>query len=481
MSHSVTNFGGNLRFRAAEYLSPRSEDEVLQVLAAHAGRKIRAVGRLHSWSEVAVADEILIDLQHLDQVRIDRHDGGVWVTVGAGCQIKRLLSELDRKHGQTIPSLGLIAEQTIAGAISTGTHGSGKHSLSHDVVEVRLAAYDAATGRPAVRTIRDGPELRAARCALGCLGIILAVKLPCRPQYRIEEHVRGYATLDRVLAEESPYPLQQFFLIPWSWRFFAQHRRETPHRRSVLAGLYRLYWLLAIDLGLHLVVQFLARVLRSRVAVRFFYRRLLGWTVVRGWKVVDQSQAMLVMKHELFRHIEIELFVARPRLAAALDFVQEVLRWFDGEPTALSSATRQRLAGVGLLDALLLASGTYTHHYAICVRRVLPDDTLISMAGGDGEPYYAISLISYAGPADRAGFTRCASFLAESMAQLFAARPHWGKVCPLDARRIETLYPRLGEFRAICLALDPTGVFRNRWVSEVVFGQLACGDGLDPR
>ena len=257
----------------------------------------------------------------------------------------------------------------------------------------------------------------------------------------------------------------------WRWRFFAQHRRETPHRRSALAGLYRLYWLLTIDLALHLVVIFLVKLLRSRAVARFFYRRILGLAVVRGWKVVDDSQAMLVMRHELFCHIEIELFVARPRLAEALAFVREVLQSFDGDPSTLSHATRQRLAAIGLLDSLLHDAGTYTHHYAICVRRVLPDDTLISMAGGLAEPCYAISFISYAGASDRAGFFAFASFLAKSMAELFAARPHWGKVCPLGARRIEALYPQLREFREICLARDPKGVFRNRWISEVVFDE----------
>src|SRR5690349_9658239 len=114
MTKSFTNFGGNLRFSPAAQLTPRTENEVLRVLADHPGRKIRAVGRLHSWSELAVTDEILVDLRHLNQVRIEHEADGGWVTVGGGCQIKRLLVVLDRTH-LTIPTLGLIAEQTIAG------------------------------------------------------------------------------------------------------------------------------------------------------------------------------------------------------------------------------------------------------------------------------------------------------------------------------------------------------------------------------
>ena len=72
-----------------------------------------------------------------------------------------VLAELERQANVTLPSLGLITEQTIAGAISTGTHGSGKASMSHYIEEIRLATYDKRTGEPVVKTIADGDELRA--------------------------------------------------------------------------------------------------------------------------------------------------------------------------------------------------------------------------------------------------------------------------------------------------------------------------------
>ena len=80
---------------------------------------------------VTRSDDVLLDLQHLNDVKTAQRDGQVWATIGAGCQMKRVLSELERQAGATTPSIGLITEQAIAGAISTGTHGSGKHSLSH--------------------------------------------------------------------------------------------------------------------------------------------------------------------------------------------------------------------------------------------------------------------------------------------------------------------------------------------------------------
>jgi hypothetical protein len=100
----------------------------------------------------------------------------------------------------------------------------------------------------------------------------------------------------------------------------------------------------------------------------------------------------------------------------------------------------------------------------------LADDTLISMASGPSEDWYAISLISYEHPTKRAGFFRFAKFMAQSMAKLFAARPHWGKYCPLSGDELARLYPHLPEFREICQQHDPAGTFRNHWTEQTVFG-----------
>jgi L-gulonolactone oxidase len=283
----ITNFGGNVEFQPAVARVPQSEQEVLAILREHRGRQIRAIGRLHSWSQAIVGDDVLLDLRSLDSVGLESNATGQAVAwIGAGCQIKRVLAELERLGGHTLPSVGLISEQSIAGAISTATHGSGKHSLSHYVSAIRLATYDDKSGEPVLRTITAGPELQAARCSLGCLGIIVAVQVQVRPQYFVEEHLRAYQTLDEVLAAENEYPLQQFYLLPWRWTYLAQHRQEVAGPRSWHAPLYRAYWFSFIDLGLHLVLLLLVQLLRSPALIRAFYRWLVMLTVVRGWRVV---------------------------------------------------------------------------------------------------------------------------------------------------------------------------------------------------
>lgn len=474
-SRPVRNFGRNIEFHPQRVFAPKSEEELLAILAQSQGRRIRVVGRLHSWSEAPLADDVMLDLRNFNQVHVESRDGKNWVTVGAGCQIKRLLAELDRQNAGTLPSLGLITEQSIAGAISTATHGSGKHSMSHYMQEIRVAHYDPETGEPTIRTINDGNELRAARCALGALGIIVSVSFWARPQYNVEEHFSKYDSLNEVLAGEEEYPLQQFYLMPWTWKFFAQHRRETTAPRGGWTTLYRWYFYLSFDICLHLIILFLARILRSPRITKFFLRHIAPRTVIKNWTVIDKSQEMLVMEHELFRHIEIEVFVTRTKLTAALDFVTALLKHSDGDSKAIEADARHQLEELGLSTQLDDLCGKYTHHYPICVRRVLPDDTLISMTSGAKESSYALSFISYARPSQRQGFFAFAKLLGKSLAALFDARPHWGKVSLLTSQEIEHLYPRLPCFREVVRTFDPDGRFRSDWLNRTLFPEdIAC-------
>ena len=461
------NFGRNQVLKPSAFYTPADEQEILQILDRHRGQRIRAVGRLHSWSDAVLSDDVLLDLRQLNAVQLHSEGDQLVAEVGAGCQIKRLLKELNR-HDATLQSLGLITEQTIAGAISTGTHGSGRHSMSHYVEGVRLARYDASTGKVVIDELSAGEPLQAARCSLGSLGIILSVRIRCREQYNVKEHFTETRRLSHVLDAEASFPLQQFYLIPWRWSYFIQHRREDDQPRSRLARLYRIYWLGVMDYALHLQILLMERVLRSRRSIRFSFRHIVPAFLIRNWKVTDRSSSMLVMKHEAFRHIEIELFVPRDQLADALDFAQETIEVAGGRQSTLSADNQQRIEGIGMQEDLARLHDQYFHHYPICVRRVLPDDTLISMASGSGQDWYALSFISYAKPARRAGFHLFASFMARSMSRLFHARPHWGKVCPLEADELTSLYPRFDAFRTICNTLDPQGVFQNDWTTALL-------------
>jgi FAD/FMN-containing dehydrogenase len=466
----ITNFGGNVRFTPAHFYAPTTEAEVLAILDRHPRGKFRVCGALHSWNAGVVSADAVVDLRHFNSVEVKYGaNGEAWTVVGGGCRIKHLLRKLHADSRVTLPSLGLITEQTIAGAISTATHGSGRHSMSHYVDEVRLAAYDPDTGRARLVTISGGDELRAARCALGCMGIILSVRIRCVPRYDVVETIVPCDTLDEVLKYEAAYPLQQFYLLPHRWTYLAQRRHLSTKlhpRRSWPAILYRCWWLLGIDVGLHLILLFLAGVVKRPAWTRFFFRRVMPKLIVKNWTAVDRGERMLVMEHELFRHLEIELFVPTRHLHEAAHFVRFVVDWFDGSDPQYEEEIARSLRQHGFEEEFERLRGAYTHHYPITFRRVLPDDTLLSPSSGDHEPHYAISFISYAD--ERGPFFAFASFLGRSMAVLHRARPHWGKWLP-EAVDVDDLYPRLPEFRALCRGYDPHGVFRTPFIERLLF------------
>lgn len=469
------NFGRNIISCPQHFYTPRDEAEVLQILDRHAGQRIRTVGSWHSWSRVLESDQVLLDLRHLKQVRISAEQSADSAEIGGGCQIKYVLTELDRLANATLPSVGFISEQTIAGAISTSTHGSGAHSLSQYVLEVRVARYDQTTGQATIVTINAGDELLAARCSLGSLGVILSVTMQIRPLYQVEETFREYRTAEDVLAQQEQYPLQQFYLVPWRWTLFAQHRREVQGASSATLWLYQWYRFLLFDLSMHLVILTLVKLLRAHAAVRVVFRWVIPSCVVRNWSVTGPASQQLIMEHELFRCVETEVFVRGSQLPDALQFVKQTLVAADNARTDLPAKYLQQLAESGTEQTLQRLRGRYCHHYPICVRRVLPEQTLISMASeqglqttqADGD-WFAITLTNYHRREQRRPFDQLAEFLTGSMATLFAARPHWGKICQANASQITALYPGFERFRELVQQADPDAVFRNNWTAELL-------------
>jgi len=460
----IRNFGGNVEVRPQRYVSPGSEQDVLAVLASHP-QQLRVAGSRHSWSPLIQTEGVLLVLDRLTSVQVVHSAGSTVVRAQGGCPIWKVLEALN-DHGLTLPSVGLITAQTVAGAVSTGTHGSGRSSLSHFVREIRLACYEADGRTPRIVTLAGGPELRAARCSLGCLGVILEVTFATVPQYHVREQLLPVEGLEQALEQESAWPLQQFFLIPHLWKFYTQRRCVVPAGNRLFADLYRLYWSVFMDVGLHLFVLAATRLPSSRRLVHLLFQRILPWCIFSRLAVTDRSDRQLVMQHDLFRHLEEELFVRREQLAEALLIVEEVLRLADNPVHTLDSRVRTRLSDAGLLEPLEHLSGTWTHHYPVCIRRVAPDDTLISMSAGTFDDWYAISLITYVQP--REPFLRVAAFLAQALCRLCEARPHWGKWFPWHDAECVPQYPGMAEFRRIAQRHDPQGVFRNEFVRQVL-------------
>ncbi len=89
-SQPVINFGGNVAFLPKYHEAARDEAHLLEILARHRGRQIRAHGSLHSWSQAAQCDEVSIDVGQLNRVQLHIHSPNPTTKVGAGCQVKKI-------------------------------------------------------------------------------------------------------------------------------------------------------------------------------------------------------------------------------------------------------------------------------------------------------------------------------------------------------------------------------------------------------
>jgi len=471
-----TNFGRDVQFQARHAYRPESEAEVLEALDRHRGQRIRAVGSMHSWSETPAETDVVLDLgglRHLD-VRPDPDGRSAVVTVGAGCRLRDLLTRLHAQSHFTVPTLGAITQQRIAGVVSTATHGSGNHSFSHYMDRIRIASYDPATGRARATDYRDGPELRAARCALGCLGPILEVSFRVVLKYAVSEEIRRRPSIADILAEAADFPLQQIVVMPHVWAFYQYRRRVEPMGLGgvgmrVKARLYRWYKFLGIDVGFHATIKALTAataVARWDAPVRWFYRAVVPWTVLRRFRVTDESTHALTLRHDLFTHTEMELFVPAAHVPAATQMLRDLIDLGAGVSKDLPADTAQRLTTFDLLTAARALAGTYTHHYPLIFRRVLPDDALIAMTADATDSYYTMSLFTFRRPGPAwAQFTH---LVATAFARLFAARLHWGKYFPLEPAEYAHLYPHLPAFRDLCRAADPAGAFRNAFARRAL-------------
>lgn len=473
------NFGGNVVFSPKYFYTPHNEQEVIDILNKHKNDKIRAKGSLHAWSDAVVSAGVLIDLRYIDGIEVKKDNrGDAWAVVGGGCVLEDLGRYLN-KRGLTMPALGAIQRQTIAGAISTGTHGSGNNSISHYMKEVRVAAYDPATGEAIIYEFKEGDELRAARCAVGCMGVILSVKFKCPEDYWIEERTAIFKNISDVLNGERNYPLQQFGMIPFRWEYFVYQRRVTDNipRGSNAFKMAFLKCLdhLATELLTHFIIKTLAgfsgRGAKGEL-IRWFYKDFIVLFINRRSVTYKSIRALTLhaSHHDAFQHLEMESFIPEKHIQKAVEIIRWTASVFGGESNAMPEGISTEIEEAGMLDDLMEYKGYYTHHYPFFFRRIFPDDTLISMASG-GQTYYSVSFFTYLPPNERDRFYVYAEFMARLLLKLFDARLHWGKYFPLTGQDIGHLYQSLPVFRELCVKVDKKGVFRNEFTNKILLWQ----------
>ncbi|MFD6367769.1 FAD-binding protein, partial [Streptomyces roseolus] len=225
------NWAGNEEARPRRVLRPASTEDVAAAVreAVRDGLRVKAVGSGHSFSGVAVAPGVQLRLDRLDAaVSVDAETG--LVTVGAGMPLWKL-NPLLASHGLALENMGDIDRQTVSGAISTGTHGSGVR-FGGIATQVRALELVLADGSVTVCSEEERPELfAAARVGLGALGVITRVTLQTVPLYAL--HARDASMpvaetlgrLDELVADNDHF---EFFWFPHSETALTRRFRRLP-------------------------------------------------------------------------------------------------------------------------------------------------------------------------------------------------------------------------------------------------------------
>ena len=427
-----SNWAGTAKATPLRVHRPRSAAEIAEVVhgIGAAGDRVRAWGSGHSFTAIAAADCDALDLA--GWTGIERADLETrQVTVRSGTTLSALNAGLDAL-GLAMTNLGDIDAQTVAGAISTGTHGTGARygGIATQIVALELVLADGSTVRCAAD---ERPELfNAARVGLGALGVISSVTLQCEPSFVLS-------------AQERPEPLEQvlegfeenaagndhfeFYWFPYGSKALVKrnNRLSADAERKPLSRLRRF-----VDYELTENVAFGGLCRLGRAMPRLV--RPLGSfaSQVSSPREYSDLSHRVFVTHRGVRFVESEYAVPRE---SVLDVLAEL--------RALVPTLRDPVA------------------FPVEVRVAAADDIWLSTANGRDSAYIAIH--QFLGMPYREYF---AGF--EAIAGQVGGRPHWGKMHDLDASVLRTRYPHFDDFLRVRKECDPAGTFANAYLDRVL-------------
>jgi L-gulono-1,4-lactone dehydrogenase len=424
------NWAGEQRCRPTAIESPRTREELRAAVsgAAERGLNVRVAGSGHSFTDIAYSDGVLLRLGALDRV-LDANSGSGLVKVEAGVVLRELNRRLDER-GRAFANLGDIDRQTLAGSISTGTHGTGRRfqSLSAQVEAVELVLADGGTVE--LDEGSDPEGLRAARVGLGALGVIYAVTvrtIPAFTLHRVDSPKPLAETLDRLEELVDANDHFEFYVFPHTDLALCRESRRTdePPRPRSRARVYGQE--VVVENGLGSLMALAARHFPSRIPR---LTAIAAGSVGRSRKI-DRSHRVFASERRV-RFTEMEY-------AIPPESVREGVR------RVLELAARPELQVA----------------FPIEVRFVAADDAYLSTSHGRETAYIAVH---HDRKLDWEPYFRG----VEAIMREYGGRPHWGKRHFRDAEGLAPLYPRWEDFQHVRARLDPEGVFRNPYTDRVL-------------
>ncbi|MFJ1866275.1 D-arabinono-1,4-lactone oxidase [Streptomyces sp. NPDC101733] len=424
------NWAGNVTATPARVVTPASVGELRETVrrAAEEGLRVKAVGTGHSFTAAAATDGVLVRPQALTGIlSVDRAAGTVTVAAGTVLEdLNRALAE----QGLSLTNMGDIMEQTISGATSTGTHGTGRDSASI-AAQIRGLELVTADGGLLACSEKVEPEVfAAARLGIGALGIVTSITLAVEPLFFLtarEEPMpfdRVTAEFDQHVAENEHF---EFYWFPHTGNCNTKRNNRSQGPAAPPGAVSAWVEDELLSNGIFQAVNSLGRAVPAAIPAiaRVASRALSARTYTDiPYKVFTSPRRV--------RFVEMEYAVPRERLVEAL---RELKAMVDRSPLRVS--------------------------FPVEVRTAPADDITLSTASGRESAYIAVHM--YRGTPYQAYFTA-----AERIFTAHGGRPHWGKVHTRDAEYLAGAYPRFGEFTALRDRLDPDRRFGNDYLRRVL-------------
>jgi L-gulonolactone oxidase len=418
-----SNWAGNQRCTPTSVEHPASEPELCAVVKR--ARRVKAIGSGHSFTDIGLAPDVQVQLDRYARVLdVDR----TRVTVESGITIAALSKQL-AAHGLAMPNLGDIAYQTISGAISTATHGTGA-KLGGIATQVRALSLVTGDGSVLACSAEEEPDVfAAARVGLGALGLLSTITLQCVPAFNlhaVEEPMRLDRVLDELDGLVDGNDHFEFFYVPHTgWTLTKRNNRTTdpvggyPRWRE----LYEKVLLENVGFG---IAQWVGR-LRPQ-----WYRRVAHAIPSAGRSDYVKPSHLTFASPRLVHFYEMEYSVPR---AAGADALRAVREWIDGSGLQIT--------------------------FPIEVRFTAADDVWLSTASGRESCYIAVHV--FRGRPYEQYFRAVEAIMNEH-----GGRPHWGKLHFQTAETLAPRYEHWDDFQAVRKRLDPDGRFANGYTDRVL-------------
>ncbi|MBS1907839.1 MAG: FAD-binding protein [Actinobacteria bacterium] len=432
MGGSWQNWGRSASIRPIRVERPRTPEGVQRAVqaAARHGLRVKAVGAGHSFTPIAIAPDVLLELDDLQGlVSVDEARGRV--TLLAGTRLHRIPGLL-APYALAMENLGDIDRQSISGAISTGTHGTGAGFRGIAAQVVGATLITAAGEFLRVDETQNAELLPAVALGLGALGILVEVTLQCVPAFVMH-------------AVDAPAPLDEVL--------------ESVHERVAAADHFEFYWFPHTDVALTKTTERL-----PESAVRHPLPKVGRWvdeTLLSNgvYRMVCAAGVALPGITPPFSRLAVKLTGDREYTDVSHRVLTQsrTVRFREME----YALPRDQIVPVFLAVQALIAKRGWRIEFPIEVRFAAADDRWLSTAHERDSAYLAVHRYWRQDPAEYFD-------AVERICLAHGGRPHWGKLHSLDAAQLRERYPRFDDFVALRDRLDPERRFGNRHLERIL-------------